>query len=95
MKCMIFSLKIVWVIIIQENMVALIVNGSIWITFLIEENPQKKSYAKYKFCPPQRVKKKLKINYKLELQISYTTTKICMEIVARDGVGLENLESLV
>ena len=74
------------------------ISDGIWVNMFesFDKSDQtKKLFEKYKFRPPSRVKMKLEINYKLEFHIIYTATKFCMEIQARDGIGDNNIKSLV
>lgn len=52
-------------------------------------------YAKYNIRPLPRVKVKTKTNDKLELHINFASIEISTEVIARDGLGQDSLESLV
>ena len=63
--------------------------------FFDKSDQAKKLFEKYKFRPLPRVKMKLKIYCKLVLNVVYTATEFFMEIQARDGIGDDNIKSLV
>ena len=63
--------------------------------FFVRSDQTKKLFDKYKFCPLPRVKMKLKIYCKLVLNIVYIATEFFMEIQTRDGIGDDNIKSLV
>ena len=50
----------------------------------------KKLFKKYKFRPLLRVKMKLKINHKLELNVVSTATEFFIEIQVRNDIGGEH-----
>ena len=66
-----------------------------YLSFFNKSDQVKKLFKKYKFRPSSCIKMKLEINYKLEFHIIYTSTEFFMEIQARDGIGDNNIKSLV